>query len=237
MLVENWRISATVSARLDLCLLELPAEVILGFEPLQQVNNEAAISAEVGERTWAVPPKAVAISRYVFAYFTIHLVLLQFIPNGLHDYFSLYVSRGWLFSGYCLYGALIYLFAVYSMVLWENRHYVIGILQLASVLVLVGVMLYPFYSLGHIALLPFLAGMQPIILFSDDGSTGSFSDLERTFLRNCFLLIFLTPLLVGLMAFPIVEKIIIYCDAALVFARLRSVTRRIVAERRDYMVG
>lgn len=50
--------------------------------------------------------RAVSASRYVFAYFTIHLISLQFTVFGLHAYFSVYVLKQWSYSDYALYKAL-----------------------------------------------------------------------------------------------------------------------------------
>ena len=163
--------------------------------------------------------KTFAANRCVFSFFTIHLLLLQFTPHGLRAYFSMYVSKQWLFSGYLLYAALIYLFAAYSLVLLKKKQLVTGLLQLLSLFLLVGIMLCPFYSINHVSLLPFLVALQPIILFSDHHS-GSFDD-PGTLWGIVIILLCMVPILIVLMVFPILEKIIIYAVTALLFAALQ----------------
>jgi hypothetical protein len=163
--------------------------------------------------------KAVTANRCVFSYFTIHLFLLQFMAHGLHAYFSMYVSKEWHFSGYLLYVALIYLFAAYSLALLQKRQFVTCILQLISLLLLVGIMLYPFDSINHVSLLPFLVALQPIILFSDLHS--GFFDAPGTLWGIVFILILIVPIIIVLMVHPILEKIIIYFVTALLFAALQ----------------
>jgi hypothetical protein len=207
-----------------------------GTEPRLQVNDQPIISIN-GRRRRRVISKAVTASRYVFAYFTIHLVLIQFTAHGLHVYFSLYVSREWWFSGYVLYAALIYLFAVYLVALLDKGLYLTGFLQLISLCILVGIMIYPFYSIDHVSLLPLLAGLQPMILFSDHRST-SVGGIQGTLWGSFLILVLLTPIIVVLMVFPIPEKIIIYCCTALLFARLQQWgIRSGNTERRDYIAG
>jgi hypothetical protein len=167
--------------------------------------------------------KAVTANGCIFSYFTIHLFLLQFTAHGLHAYFSMYVSKEWHFSGYLLYAALIYLFAAYSLALLQKRQFVTCILQLLSLLLLVGIMLSPFYSINHVSLLPFLVALQPIILFSDHHS-GSFDD-PGTLWGIVIILLCIVPIIIVLMVYPILEKIIIYSVTALLFAALQSKIR------------
>jgi hypothetical protein len=171
--------------------------------------------------------KAVIANRCVFLFFTTQLVFLQFTAGGGRAYFSMYVSKQWHFSGYLLYGAIIYLFSAYSLALMRERRFVTAMLQLVSLLLLIGVMLYPFNSVNHVLLLPFLAALQPIILFVDHNfrSWDDFHDVERT-LWDIVVLLFVTPLIFLLMAFPVVEKVLIYGVIALLFAVLQSKIRR-----------
>jgi hypothetical protein len=172
-------------------------------------------------------PKAVLANRCVFLFFTTQLVLLQFTAGGLRAFFSMYVSRRWLFSGYLLYGAIIYLFLAYSLALLRRRQFLTAILQLISLSLLIAVMLYPFNSVNHVSLLPFLAALQPIILFTDHcfRSWDDFHNVERT-LRGIVVLLFVTPLIFLMMVFPVVEKVLIYGVVTLLFAVLQSKIRR-----------
>lgn len=170
--------------------------------------------------------KIATANRWVFIFFTLQLLLLQFTPRGLHAYFSMYVSQHWLRSGYLLYGALIYLFLSYSLALFRKGQFLAGALQLISCLLLIGVMRYPFTSVNHVALLPFLAALQPIILFCDH-HTGDCDDLHhlRETLRGVIGLLVVSPAIFVLMFFPIIEKILIYFVTALLFTALQSKTR------------
>jgi hypothetical protein len=105
---------------------------------------------------------------------------------------------------------------------------------------LIGVMLFPFYSLDHVSLLPFLAALEPVILFSDyhSSSSGDLHDVNGTIWRSVIILIFLTPVIIVLLISPIVEKIIIYSATALTFARLQSKLRDSGgAQRGSYITG
>jgi hypothetical protein len=179
----------------------------------------------------------VAANHYVFALFTLQVLALQFTLGGLGAYFSVYVSKNWFFSGYILYAALIYLFSAYAGTLFKRRLYGIGLLQMMSVVVLVGVMLYPFDSLDHVALLPFLAALQPLILYHDFRATSGDGDIVGAVRASFYILIFLTPICLTLVAFPIVEKLMIYGVAAMVFMRLQSNIRTKSARGRHYIAG
>lgn len=171
-------------------------------------------------------PKTAIVNRCVFLMFTIQLVVLQLIPRGLDAYFSVYVAREWHRSGYLLYGALIYLFAMYSLALFRREQFFTGSLQVLSLVLLIGVMAYPFYSLDHISLLPFLAALQPIILFCDRRSA-SCDDVHeaRRILNGIIFLLIISPAIFCLMFFPIIEKVMIYVVIAMLFAALQVKTR------------
>lgn len=166
---------------------------------------------------------AFTINKFVFGFFATLLLFLQFTRNGLGAYFSMYVSKDWFCSGYLLYGALIYLFLVYALMLLSRKQYVTGFLQLISLAILVGVMLYPFNSIDHVALLPFLAALQPIILFSDHHSN-EWEDVHGAS-RMLWGIVHLTCaslVIFFLMAFPVIEKILIYLTVALLFSALQA---------------
>jgi hypothetical protein len=162
-------------------------------------------------------------SRFAFLCFTFQLFILQFTAAGLHAYFSMYVSREWVYSGYLLYAALIYLFFVYSIALFQEGQFLTGGLQLMSLGLLVAVMLYPYDSIDHVSLLPFLAALQPIILFTDYRSRNC-DDVyhARSTLHGIIILLIVSPVIFVLMFFPIIEKILIYGITALLFATLQS---------------
>ena len=137
----------------------------------------------------------------------------------------MYQIQGLASLGYLLYAALIYLFLSYSLALFEKGQFLAGALQLISSLLLIGVMRSPFTSVNHVALLPFLAALQPVILFCDH-HTGDCDDLHnvRETLRGIIFLLVVSPAIFALMFFPIIEKVLIYIVTALLFAALQSKT-------------
>lgn len=167
-------------------------------------------------------PTTITLNSFVFGFFTIHLAALQFTAGGFEAYFSMYVSKEWMRSGYLLYGALIYLFLVYAMALFRRGQFITGGLQLVSLAMVVGVMLNPFTSVEHIAFLPFLAALQPIILYSDykeDAWESPHSAIEA--LWGIAFLAISSPAIFGLMLFPMIEKALIYFVTVLLFASLQ----------------
>jgi hypothetical protein len=166
---------------------------------------------------------AARTNRFVFVFFSGLLLLLQFWNDGIHAYFSMYVAKQWLCSGYLLYAAIIYLFLVYSTALFRKGQFATGGLQVLSLIMLIGVMLYPFDSINHVTILPFLAALQPIILYCDHHSR-SCDDVHhaKETLRGVLMLMIVSPGIFILMFFPMVEKIMIYLVVALLFKSLQS---------------
>ena len=101
-------------------------------------------------------------------------------------------------------------------------------------LVLVGIVLYPWTSMDHIALIPYIFALQPIVFFLDRSARlpDEVSRIEEAVWATGIILL-LAPLLIGLaLASPLFEKAVIAADALagywMVEAKLRiSGERRI----------
>jgi len=165
---------------------------------------------------------ALWVNRFAFLFFTLLLLWLQFSNGGGRAHFSLYVSKRWHGSGYLLYWAVIYLFAIYALVLAQGRRYLTAALQLFSLALVVGVMRYPYNSVDHISLLPMLAAVQPIILYVDFGFT-SWDDFDnvRRMALGIMIFVLVTPATFALMLSPVAEKILIYIVVGLLFVLLQ----------------
>lgn len=166
---------------------------------------------------------------WIFACFSAQLLYLQISEHGRRAYFSEYVAKEWNYSGYLLYGALIYFFVIYAINLIRNQQFIAGLFQAFSLILLLGIMLLPYSSLDHISFLPYIVTIQICIFFSDYNSRVNPSmELAPENAWGYVYLILLSPIILIICAYPPMEKLFIYVAAAIlcIFSQPHSKTIR-----------
>lgn len=130
-------------------------------------------------------------------------------------YFSMYASREWYWLGYPLYLILLALSTGYFLLLARHRLYFTAALQVACLAILVGIMLYSWESMNHLALIPYLFVLQPIVFLCDRATrlSDEASRIEEAvWAAGAYIL--LAPALIGLsIASPLFEKAFIAANA------------------------
>jgi hypothetical protein len=158
--------------------------------------------------------RSIAWHRFLLAAFLATLLALQW-REARSTYFSMYASRQWAWLGYPLYLILLFFAAAYGWLLARSHQYLMAVLQAVCFAVLLGIMLSPFTSRDHLALIPYIFVLQPIVFLCD--RAGRLPDEESRIEEAAWgaaVYILISPVLIGLAIFsPLFEKALIAANA------------------------